>query len=76
MMRGLGMRGSYFVLTSETEIREKFAKARPLIASIAQYAKTPINFAVGAIGQDIGSRSRAAVRDRVHRVVRRVCVIT
>ena len=38
--------------------------------------QTPIDVSVRAIGQDIGSRSRAAGRDRAHRVDRRVCVIT
>ncbi len=34
--RGLSRSGTYFVVESETEILEKFAKMRPLIASIAQ----------------------------------------
>jgi hypothetical protein len=33
--------------------------------------KTPINLSDGAIGQDIGSRNRAAVRNRAHRDDRR-----
>jgi hypothetical protein len=38
--------------------------------------QTHINLSVGAIGQDIRFRSRAAVRDRTHRDDRRACVIT
>jgi hypothetical protein len=36
----------------------------------------PINLSVGATGQDIGARSRAAFRNRAHRDERRVCVNT
>jgi hypothetical protein len=38
--------------------------------------QTPLDLAIGAIGQDIGSRNRAAVRDGAHLDDRRVCVIT
>ena len=44
-----------------------------------QFAKgirTPIKLSIGAICEDIGYRSRAALRDRTHRDDRRVCVIT
>ena len=37
--------------------------------------QTPIKLSLGAICQDIGSRSRAAFRDRAHRDDRRVGVL-
>jgi hypothetical protein len=38
--------------------------------------QAPIKLSVEAICEDIGFRSRAALRDRVHRDDRRLCVIT